>query len=223
MAYFIVVILTLFSCDDREGEIKLETLRYGKHPRNIMDYSYVSPTCYLFIHGGAWISGDKRDWYSVYLVVNAHGYSYASMNYRFITDTNYIGIQEDITNAINTLYNLGIKEIVLVGCSAGSNIALLYATKYRVKQVITIGTVATTEKYLHPILLPHVHYYGHVSVLDSTIYSDVLAVHFELDTITFIQQSIALKKKGAKLIRLPSTGHVLTEFQLYELFNYLLK
>lgn len=214
--------LTLLSCQKEELVNPIVEIQYGSHERNVMDYNYVSSTCYLFIHGGGWVQGDKSDWYSIYQMINSHGYSYAAMNYRFVNETDYIGIQEDVDKAVNFLRSQGIKNIILVGGSAGSHIALLYATNHNIQQVITIGTIATTTQYLTSFLNPHVKHYGNVSVLDSSFNCDLLAVHGELDTVTYIQQSIELQKKGAKLLRIPNGGHVLNEFELYQLFNSIL-
>jgi acetyl esterase/lipase len=94
----------------------------------------------LFIHGGAWIFGDKTVIYNITFdeLVSA-GFVVASVNY-YMPNSSGISVPafplniEDVSCAIRYLransveYGINASEIGLFGQSAGSNIALLIQT-----------------------------------------------------------------------------------------------
>jgi acetyl esterase/lipase len=92
----------------------------------------------IFIHGGAYFSGNKSEFPS-FLLDFSENNTFATIDYRVIESTNTIhmgDILSDVNNAllkINELLTANgvtIKDFILVGHSAGGHIALLYAYKY---------------------------------------------------------------------------------------------
>ena len=88
----------------------------------------------LFLHGGAWVSGDKESYTYEAKKWNRQGYATATMNYRFLGNGVLFSDQlADITAALNAIrqtadYNgVTLTKTVLVGESAGGHLALLYA------------------------------------------------------------------------------------------------
>jgi len=87
----------------------------------------------VFIHGGGWKSGQRSD-YLVYLIPFAQkGYMTATVSYRLLKDGPYPACAEDITDAIDWLYNHGEEygydpeRIAVIGGSAGAHLAMLAA------------------------------------------------------------------------------------------------
>lgn len=217
---FITFVFILFSCTKENDLQPLPEIRYGQHERHVIDFKYVSPTCYLFIHGGGWVAGDKSDWYRLDNVICGKGYSYAAMNYRLSNETDWKGMDSDVGLCISKLKSLGIKKVVLVGASAGSTIALVHGLKGY--DVISLATVSRTDTLLCDNLYPYAKKYGNVNLWDST-YSNLTLVHGDMDYITDIEQSRVMAQKGHKLHIMHGKGHVLTEAEIYELFEFLIK
>lgn len=210
----------LFSCTKEKEFDALPEIRYGQHERHVMYFKYVSPTCYLFIHGGGWATGDKSDWYRLDKVICGKGYSYAAMNYRLSNETDWKGMDLDVGFCISKLRSLGIKNVVLVGASAGSTIALIHGLKGY--DVISVATISRTDTLLCDNLYPYAHKYGNINLWDSA-YTNLVLVHGDMDYITDIQQSRVMAQKGHKLHIMHDKGHTLTEAEIYELFDFLIK
>jgi acetyl esterase/lipase len=83
----------------------------------------------VWIHGGAWLSGDK-DWNNVKYLVR-HGYALASVDYRFSTEARFPAQIQDCNAAMNfilahaTNYGVDPRRFVVAGGSAGGHLALL--------------------------------------------------------------------------------------------------
>lgn len=149
VAFFSLVLS--FSCSsDVEPDIlvarELLNESYGNDPKQTMDVylpagrSQSETPLLIYIHGGAWIDGDKSEFLQVKPLLEKEfpGYAYISLNYRlfdFATGRNGILDQEqDIIAAFNSIENqLGdwniSDDIVLAGASAGGHLALLHALK----------------------------------------------------------------------------------------------
>lgn len=206
-AWLLILTVLFFSCV-KEKEEQLTEYAYGPSPRHTMHFIPQNENCYLFIHGGGWIQGDKSDWHDTYKVVLRKGYSYAAMNHRFSNETDWRGMQEDIDRCVQKLKIAGIKNIYLVGASAGTSIALLYASNHDVKGVICFATIASTVEYVSPELEPYVLNYGEVSVFDSTFNCPLTLIHCKNDWLTYYTQSEMMNKGDAKLITLEGYVHV---------------
>lgn len=114
-------------------------LAYGEHERHVIDLCIPRNTeetgLVLYIHGGAWIMGDKdmyRD--TIKEISEKFGVACAAMNYRYICDTVDINdIMDDVDAAMSRIkaqgekHGVKITRSILTGGSAGANLALLYS------------------------------------------------------------------------------------------------
>jgi acetyl esterase/lipase len=92
----------------------------------------------VYIHGGAYLTGNKLQ-YPSFLAEYIKNTVVASIDYRVLDNNNHIHMDDilsDIINALNKIIELTnfndtkIKNIILIGHSAGGHIGLLYAYKY---------------------------------------------------------------------------------------------
>ncbi len=88
----------------------------------------------LFIHGGAWISGDMSSYNDALKSAAKLGYAAAALNYRYISDDIHCAeLLDDIDAALATVKetaakkNITINKVLLTGASAGAHLSLLYA------------------------------------------------------------------------------------------------
>jgi acetyl esterase/lipase len=87
----------------------------------------------VFIHGGGWSGGDRKD-YLVYLLSFARkGYVTATISYRLLKDGTYPACVEDVCDAFRWFYMNGSEygydpeRIAAIGGSAGAHLAMLAA------------------------------------------------------------------------------------------------
>ncbi|MBX9667372.1 MAG: alpha/beta hydrolase [Candidatus Obscuribacterales bacterium] len=86
----------------------------------------------VFIHGGGWTGGDKKD--SPCFDIANHGFAAASINYRLGPKAVFPAQIHDCKAAIRWLrahaneYNYNAEKIGVIGCSAGGNLAALLGT-----------------------------------------------------------------------------------------------
>ena len=99
------------------------------HKKDIVD----STPLIIFIHGGSWTKGDKKD-YLIYLLSYAEkGYVTASLSYRFAQEEKFPAAVEDIICGIKWLknhsveYGIDSNRVAIVGGSAGAHLALMAA------------------------------------------------------------------------------------------------
>ena len=117
---------------------------YGAHAKQRLDYFPASGNAkaplVVFIHGGGWSIGDKRERFtksSKAKFYNDLGYSFASINYRLVPVTQPDGQAADVAKALAYLRNnsgdLGFDPdaIVLMGHSAGAHLAALVSSDGR--------------------------------------------------------------------------------------------
>ncbi|HTO47380.1 MAG TPA: alpha/beta hydrolase [Burkholderiales bacterium] len=109
-------------------------IAYGTHPRKILDaYRHTSAAkvpVVLFVHGGAFVRGDKDVTDEVYANVGyyfaRHGYLALNVEYRLAPESRYPGGADDLAAAIawakRSARDLGgdPERLVLVGHSAGA-------------------------------------------------------------------------------------------------------
>ena len=89
----------------------------------------------LYIHGGAWVSGDKASYQPTIKNIAANdGYAAASINYRFLSaEVTMQDILEDVNAAVNAIYEKAkaegytLRKMILTGMSAGAHLSLMYA------------------------------------------------------------------------------------------------
>ena len=88
----------------------------------------------VFIHGGGWVSGDKRraTWPELFKAVY-QGYALACVEYRLAPTATWPAQIDDVRCAIRFLrandaaYHLKTDKIAVVGCSAGAHLATMLA------------------------------------------------------------------------------------------------
>ena len=134
----------------------VRTVRYGSHVRQTMDIytparavgkvgQYLGTV--VLIHGGAWIKGDKADLAPEARQLARRGYVVANINYRYATDAAWPAPRTDSINAVKFLrsharsLNVDNHRIVLIGSSAGAQLATSVATWGRGKDLVS-GVVA---------------------------------------------------------------------------------
>ena len=120
------------------GEARvIKNIPYTTHPTSRQNFDLYLPSqqtdqpfpFVLWIHGGAWMMGDKDLDNVKYLV--RHGYAIASVDYRFSTEAKFPAQIQDCNTAMNFILahatNFGIdpKRFVVGGGSAGGHLALL--------------------------------------------------------------------------------------------------
>jgi acetyl esterase/lipase len=130
----------------------VKTVRYGDHLRQVMDvYTPASLVgergkkrgTVVLIHGGAWVKGDKKDFEPQARQLARRGYVVANINYRFATDAAWPAPRTDAINAVKYLrshawrYNVDTSRIVLIGSSAGAQLATAVATYRRGSDLVS--------------------------------------------------------------------------------------
>ncbi|WP_187174456.1 alpha/beta hydrolase [Algoriphagus sp. AK58] len=145
----------LFACSiDQENSseilpaLEISNTSYGADPRQKMDIflpagrSSDKTPVLIYIHGGAWIDGDKSEFVQVKPLVEQAfpGFAMISLNYRlydFVSRQNRFPAQEeDVKSALSFVrsklaeWNVS-DDILLSGASAGAHLALLHGLKNR--------------------------------------------------------------------------------------------
>jgi acetyl esterase/lipase len=200
----------------------------------------------IIIHGGAWVSGDKVEMNQFIPVIKQQMPDYAvfNINYRLgaLPTTNPFPTQEtDVKKAVDFIlnkaadYDFNTDKVVLLGASAGAQLALLQAYKQttpKVKAVVSLfgptdipalyaaypaGSISQTALQL---LL------GGTPTSNAAMYTSsspvnfvtaqsppTLLLHGTADDIVPIAQSTSLKNKlegagvSVKMVTYPNAGH----------------
>ena len=115
----------------------IRDLRYGEAERNVYDLYLPEDTSdskathlILFIHGGSWTSGDKKDGEMYCRNYAAHGYVAASISYTLKAegvDTNILMINDEVKAAVSEIKTLA--DMAVSGFSAGACQAMMYGFK----------------------------------------------------------------------------------------------
>ena len=171
IAFFMAIInffLGLFGLGQIGGqEFNCQTffdMSYGTHERQVVDLCIPYDASgdlglVLFIHGGAWIAGDKESYDNgMNYGASNLGIATASVNYRYISeDTDIIDILDDIDAALAEIRKKGnevgvnINKVLLTGDSAGGHLSLLYAYARKnsapITPVAVVSNSGTTNLY----------------------------------------------------------------------------
>ena len=133
-------------------------LKYGTGERQTLDLyvpkSAGGKSCglALFIHGGAWISGDKSSYGKDTLkkICEDMGVAAAAMNYRYISDSVSVhDIMDDIDSALKAIRVIGnekdisINRVMLSGYSAGAHLSLLYGYSHITSAPMKIACIVS--------------------------------------------------------------------------------
>ena len=88
----------------------------------------------VYVHGGAWVRGDKSEAAGLATGMTSLGYMVASLNYRLYPAAKYPAMIQDVKCAIRALranareYNLDTDRIAAIGVSAGGHLVALLGT-----------------------------------------------------------------------------------------------
>lgn len=103
---------------------------YGPHARNVLDFWKAEGDgprpLLVYIHGGGWTTGDKKQDSAAYQAYLDKGISYAAINYRLTPGSPLPAPVHDAARAIQFLrtkaaeWNIDTKHIALTGGSAGA-------------------------------------------------------------------------------------------------------
>lgn len=124
------------------GGYKVQQLSYGNHRRQSMDIyipSTASPKIpVVFVYGGAWRSGDKKDYRFVAQALTSLGHPVIIPNYRLFPEVQFPTFIDDVADAIrfldsqnNSALGQPFNEYILMGHSAGAHSAALLAADTR--------------------------------------------------------------------------------------------
>lgn len=114
-------------------------IAYGKDPLQRLDFwkaKKANAPLVIFVHGGGWKRGDKRNATGQFKAPHYldQGYAFASINYRLVPQATVEQQATDVASTIahfrNNARTLGIdpKRIVLMGHSAGAHLSALVGT-----------------------------------------------------------------------------------------------
>jgi acetyl esterase/lipase len=105
-------------------------LSYGPHARNVLDFWQAKGDgprpLLVYIHGGGWVGGDKKQDPAQFRPFLDKGISYAAINYRLTGEAPLPAPVHDAARAIQFLrskaaeWNIDTKHIALTGGSAGA-------------------------------------------------------------------------------------------------------
>lgn len=151
----------------------------------------------ILIHGGAWADGDKAD-FDIYIAEMQHrlpDWAFANINYRLYTGTGqnkFPAQEEDVKAAVAFLINKSgdykySKNFILLGASAGGQLALLQGYKYanlaKPKAIISFfGPTDFTDLYNHPgmAIVPQLltTIIGSTPTQNAALYESYSPIHF---------------------------------------------
>ncbi|MEO0996328.1 MAG: alpha/beta hydrolase [Pseudomonadota bacterium] len=108
---------------------------YGRHPRQRLDVFRPNGSgpwpLLVFVHGGYWQLGDRRDWAFLARGWNRAGVAVATLGYRVAPEVTLEEIADDVRAALAELATLSSAEslaadrIVVAGVSAGAHLSAL--------------------------------------------------------------------------------------------------
>lgn len=135
-------------------------IAYGAHPRQRLDV-YPRPglkgaPVLLFVHGGGWAAGSRKDVYALPDYARRHDFLLASADYRFAPEADAGEAARDVASAVRRLWRDAPRwggepeRLVLVGHSSGAHLAalatvgpgLLGTRRARLGGVISLDTAA---------------------------------------------------------------------------------
>lgn len=140
-------LLTMMSweCSAQKNRESLELLdyRYGDDSLHRMDVHLIKDRTpetplLILVHGGGWMSGDKRDFNYLKDYIYPMGVNVVNLNYRLANQesVHYKEIMADLSLALGHLYtkadewHIRPRKWIMWGNSAGGHLTLLYAYNY---------------------------------------------------------------------------------------------
>jgi acetyl esterase/lipase len=131
-----------FAVAQRAAVTDAQEMAYGGDPKQKLDFwraDRAGAPLVIFVHGGGWRTGDKRNATGTAKVGHFReaGYAFASINYRLVPQGTVEQQAQDIADAVAHLSaqagKLGFdkRRIVLMGHSAGAHLVALVGTDMR--------------------------------------------------------------------------------------------
>ncbi|WP_291065365.1 MULTISPECIES: alpha/beta hydrolase [unclassified Empedobacter] len=108
----------------------------------------------VLVHGGGWISGSKENQKPMAQTLASAGFVTMAINYRLSDAAKYPAPLEDMDDAVNYLrknrkkHKLDQSKIVILGASAGAQLATLYGVKS--KKIAAIINIDGIVSFIHP-------------------------------------------------------------------------
>ncbi|MCQ3034987.1 MAG: alpha/beta hydrolase [Bacilli bacterium] len=152
---FTMISLLSFSLSSCSNSITVEqNIQYGLLERNYLDIAYPKNNAtkaglILYIHGGAWVVGEKETYEESIKAYAKKGFVCATMNYTYVSkDYSVYGILNEITNALTKIKSytedigIEVNNAMLTGHSAGGHLSLLYGYSRPNESPIKVKCVA---------------------------------------------------------------------------------
>jgi len=192
IAFFMAIITAILNFFGLGGLLKPDydcqaflDMSYGTHERQVVDLCIPYDASgdigmVLFIHGGAWIAGDKESYTSgMNYGASNLGIATASLNYRYLSeDVDIIDILGDIDAALAKVKQKGaevgvnINKVLLTGDSAGGHLSLLYAYARKATAPVTPVAVISNSG---PTDLYDDNFYHNNALGDTAAISDLMS------------------------------------------------
>lgn len=195
IAFFMSIIAFLTSLfgfsSTTNTEYVYKDLAYGTHERQTLDLMLPENSdgevgLVLFIHGGAWISGDKESYENgLKTACDELGYAAAAINYRYLGENVTLhNIADDIEAALATIKEKGsavginINKVLLTGDSAGAHLSMFYA--YSRTETAPITPVAAVSN-CGPTDLTDENFYRDNDLGDREVIADLVSLCIGID------------------------------------------
>lgn len=126
---------------DEYGQ-RFADVAYGNHEHNTFDLFLPNDAeqkdslgLILYVHGGAWLSGDKSEHYSDCYKWVQKGYATATMNYTLLNEkgASIYAMIDEIDSCIGQIIkfaatkNVHIQQMAICGTSAGGHLSMMYS------------------------------------------------------------------------------------------------
>lgn len=151
------------------------------------------------VHGGSWTSGQRSELNSFLYTFSAEGYVVATIDYDLHPDTTLMGEVECVSDAVSYLvenaetYEIDPSNVVILGDSAGAQLALRFAEEYAADPEQYDFTITAAIDIFGPTDLEHLIYYcegdtltyfiEHPEIVDGTEDSDIITEIHKFDVM----------------------------------------
>ena len=233
---------------------KEEHLAYGLKARNRLDlYRTKNPKkqkpLIVFVHGGSWQHGNKRDYLFIGETFAREGYDVAVINYQFAPENIFPAFVDDLAQAIHYLnqnkvkLNISTDNMILMGHSAGAfNVmSVVYSAqsqnfKYKdqIKAIVGlagpyhfdyVGDPLSEHAFDHKISYQQVMPYYFIEPNHIKHYLLVAEQDQVVERKNTLDLDIALRQKGnhSHIAVIPKTGHITIVATLASLMSHYFK
>ncbi|HRM14543.1 MAG TPA: alpha/beta hydrolase [Acinetobacter parvus] len=233
---------------------KEEHLAYGLKARNRLDlYRTKNPKkqkpLIVFVHGGSWQHGNKRDYLFIGETFAREGFDVAVINYQFAPENIFPAFVDDLAQAIHYLnqnkvkLNISTDNMILMGHSAGAfNVmSVVYSAqsqnfKYKdqIKAIVGlagpyhfdyVGDPLSEHAFDHKISYQQVMPYYFIEPNHIKHYLLVAEQDQVVERKNTLDLDIALRQKGnhSHIAVIPKTGHITIVATLASLMSHYFK